>query len=201
MSGPASEAPTQRLLLVRHGESTWNVEKRWQGWLDAPLTPNGEAQAAARARTLAHDSFAPRVIYSSDLERAVRTAEIIAAHVESPVIPDPGFRERFGGDWQGFTGVEIDERWPGMRDAWRRGELTAPPGGEEDVDVLERFDQALDRVLAHAGSGIACIVTHHGILRIVATRAGVDVQTLIPNLGGFWFDVVDGTLTNAEALT
>ena len=162
----APETPIQRLLLLRHGESTWNVEGRWQGWLDAPLTPAGEDQAAARARTLAHDSFAPRVIYTSDLERATRTAEIIAAHVESPVITDVGFRERNGGEWQGLTGTEIDEHWPGMRAAWRRGELSAPPGGEEDVDVLVRFDDALERVLAHAGKGIACIVTHHGMLRL-----------------------------------
>lgn len=190
----------QRLLLLRHGESTWNVEHRWQGWLDAPLTTDGELQAAARARSLAHDSFAPRVIYTSDLERATRTAEIIAAHVESPVIADAAFRERNGGEWQGHTGTEIDERWPGMRDAWRRGELTAPPGGEEDVDALARFDEGLARVLAHAGSGIACIVTHHGMLRIVARRAGVDVHAVIPNLGGFWFDVVNGSLANPETL-
>ena len=189
-----------RLLIVRHGESTWNVEHRWQGWLDAPLTPAGEEQAAARARALAHDSFAPRVIYSSDLQRALRTAEIIAAHVESPVIADVGFRERHGGEWQGHTGTEIDERWPGLRDKWRRGELTAPPGGEEDVAVLARFDAALARVLEHAGSGVACIVTHHGMTRLVATRAGIDVRALIPNLGGFWFDVVDGALAHPEPL-
>jgi broad specificity phosphatase PhoE len=188
----------QRLLMLRHGESTWNVERRWQGWLDAPLTPAGEAQAAARARTLAHDSFAPRVIYTSDLQRAARTADIIAAHVEAPVIPDAGFRERFGGEWQGHTVAEIDVGWPGLRDAWRRGELTAPPGGEEDVDVLERFDAALTRALAQAGHGVVGIVTHHGMLRAVATRAGVDVHALIPNLGGFWFDVIGGRLANAE---
>ena len=190
----------QRLLLLRHGESTWNAERRWQGWLDAPLTPAGVAQAAARARALAHDSFAPRVIYTSDLERAARTAEIIAAHVEAPVIADAGFRERHGGEWQGHTVAEIDAGWPGMRDSWRRGELTAPPGGEEDVDVLARFDAALARALARAGRGVVGIVTHHGVLRIVATRAGVDVQTLIPNLGGFWFDVAGGALINAEPL-
>jgi probable phosphoglycerate mutase len=138
------------------------------------------------------------VIYTSDLQRAARTAEIIAAHVEAPVIADAGFRERNGGEWQGLTVAEIDEHWPGMRDAWRRGELSAPPGGEEDADVLVRFDAALARVLAHAGTGVACIVTHHGILRIVARRTGVDGRALIPNLGGFWFDVVAGTLTNAE---
>jgi broad specificity phosphatase PhoE len=192
--------PVQRLLLLRHGESTWNVEHRWQGWLDPPLTPAGVGQAAARARALAHDSFAPRAIYTSDLQRAVRTAEIIAAHVESPVMTDAGFRERFGGDWQGCTGAEIDERWPGMRAKWRRGEMSAPPGGEEDTDALARFDGALTGVLAHVGTGVGCIVTHHGILRLVATRAGVDVHAVIPNVGGFWFDVVGGRLVNAEPL-
>lgn len=190
----------QRLLLLRHGETTWNVEHRWQGWLDAPLTPTGEAQAATRARALAHESFAPRAIYTSDLQRAARTAVIIAAHVESPVVTDPGFRERQGGEWEGHTATEIDERWPGLRDAWRRGEVTAPPGGEEDSTVLDRFDTALERVLDHVGIGVAAIVTHHGLLRLVATRAGVDVHAVIPNLGGYWFDVVGGTLKNPEAL-
>jgi broad specificity phosphatase PhoE len=198
---PPEPHPVQRVLLLRHGQSTWNAEHRWQGWLDAPLTPEGEAQAAARARTLAHDSFAPRVIYCSDLQRAQRTAEIIAAHVESPVIPDTGFRERNGGEWQGHTAAEIEERWPGQRDAWRRGELSAPPGGENDAEVLARFDDALARVLAHAGTGIACIVTHNGMLRAVAARAGADGPFVIPNLGGYWFDVVVGTLSNAEAVT
>ncbi|HUI50051.1 MAG TPA: histidine phosphatase family protein [Acidimicrobiia bacterium] len=188
-----------RVLLIRHGETQWNVEHRWQGWLDVPLNLNGEAQAAARARTLAHESFAPRAIYTSDLQRAGRTAEIIAAHVEAPVISDAGFRERHGGEWQGLTGAEIDERWPGMRAAWRRGELSAPPGGENDTDVLARFDAALTVALDHVGDGVVGIVTHHGMARLVATRAGVDVRTIIPNLGGFWFDVVDGALTNAEA--
>lgn len=189
-----------RLLLVRHGETTWNVEHRWQGWLDVPLNERGEAQAAARARALAHESFAPRAIFTSDLQRASRTADIIAAHVEAPVIPSRGFRERFGGEWQGYTGTEIDERWPGLRAAWRRGEVSAPPGGETDEAVLARFDDALGDVLAHVGGGVAGIVTHHGVARLVATRAGVDVHEIIPNLGGFWFDVVDGRLENPEAL-
>jgi broad specificity phosphatase PhoE len=192
--------PMSRLLVIRHGQSTWNVEHRWQGWLDPPLTRTGEAQAEARARTLARDNFAPRALYTSDLQRAERTAQIIAAHIETPVIAAPGFRERHGGEWQGYTGAEINERWPGMRDLVRRGEATAPPGGEEDAEVLARFDAALAGVLAHVRRGVVGIVTHHGVLRLVATRAGLDVQTRIPNLGGFWFDVVDGALTNAEPL-
>jgi broad specificity phosphatase PhoE len=191
----------RRVLVLRHGESEWNKEQRWQGWLDAPLTALGEAQAAQRARELARDGVNPRVVYTSDLGRAARTAEIIANHLVAPVIPDAGFRERNGGDWQGRTVAEIDEGWPGQRDAWRRGELAAPPGGEADGVLLSRFDAALHRALAHVGDGLVLIVTHHGILRSVARRAGADLDhSTIPNLGGFWFEVVNGALANAEVL-
>ena len=173
------------LLIIRHGESEWNVEKRWQGWLDAPLTARGLQQARDRADALLRAGFAPAVVHCSDLGRAHRTAEIIADALDVETRPHPGFRERGGGEWEGSTAEEIDERWPGLRDAWRRGELTAPPGGEEDAAVLTRFDDALARVLEPEAP--ALVVTHHGLLRLVATRAGVDVHTLIPNLGGYWF--------------
>jgi broad specificity phosphatase PhoE len=188
------------VLIVRHGQSTWNLEHRWQGWLDAPLTPEGEEQAAELGRRLARDGFRPRVVYASDLTRAARTAEIVAAHLEVPALPDSGFRERNGGEWQGWTGAEIDDRWPGQREKWRRGELASPPGGETDDEVLVRFNAGLTRVLAHVGDGVACIVTHHGMLRLVATRAGVDIDHIIPNLGGFWFDVDGSDLRNPRAL-
>src|SRR5262249_17911269 len=97
----------------------------------------------------------------------------------------------------GLTGDEIEARWPGLRARWRAGELAAPPGGEDDAQVHARFDAALVRTLAHVGTGMLGIVTHHGIARVAATRAGVDVPTIIPNLGGFWFDVAaDGALCN-----
>lgn len=187
-----------RLIVLRHGTSTWNLEGRWQGWVDSPLTPEGEAQAAARARELARTGALARAVYCSDLTRARRTAEIIAAHLECPAVPDPGFRERHGGDWQGCTKDEIDARWPGLRAAWRRGELASPPGGETDAEVLARFDAALHRALAHVGENLLVVVTHHGVLRLVATRAGVDVHTVIPNLGGFRFAVRDGVPVDPE---
>jgi broad specificity phosphatase PhoE len=190
----------QQVLILRHGESEWNLERRWQGWTNIGLTPAGEAQAAARARDLAHIGFRPRVVYSSDLSRAARTAEIIAAHLEVPFVTDAGFRERHGGEWQGKTSDEIDAGWPGMRARWRAGELSAPPGGEDDASVLARFDTAMWHALAHVGTGTLAVITHHGILRCVAVRAGVDVHTLIPNLGGFWFSVDDGTLRDPVAV-
>lgn len=193
-------ASVQQVLILRHGQSEWNVERRWQGWLDAPLTALGEDQAAHRARSLAHDGVKPRVVVASDLGRARRTAEIIAAHLEVPILTDDGFRERHGGEWQGHTSDEIDEKWPGMRDRWREGDLSAPPGGEDDTTVLARFDAAIARALQHVGSNLLVIVTHHGVLRLAATRAGMDVHALIPNLGGYWFDVNHTTLHSPEPL-
>ncbi len=186
------------LLIIRHGESTWNLERRWQGWRDAPLTERGEAQALARARDLALTGVAPRVVHCSDLGRARRTAEIIAAALGVATRPDAGFRERRGGEWEGLTAADIDERWPGERAAWRRGELNGPPGGEEDAAVLARFDDAVARVIEPDGTAV--LVTHHGVLRLVARRAGVDIRAVIPNLGGFWFDVIDGVLARPRPL-
>ena len=191
----------RQVLIIRHGRSTWNAEHRWQGWLDAPLTDQGVEQAAVRARELAHDGVNPRVVYSSELGRARRTAEIVAAHLEVPVITDPGFRERGGGKWQGHTADEIEARWPDLFAQWRRGKLAAPPGGETDDVMLARFDAALARALAHVGRGQLVVVTHGGVLRTVATRAGASVDAPMPNLGGFWF-AIDGAaaLTDPVAL-
>lgn len=188
----------QDLLIIRHGESEWNVEKRWQGWLDAPLTARGLQQAQDRAETLVRDGFAPVVVHCSDLGRAQRTAEIIGRALGVEVRAHPGLRERSGGDWEGFTADEIDEGWPGQRMAWRRGEITTMPNGEDDATVLGRFD---DAIAAALGSGTpTLVVTHHGVLRLAATRAGAAIDTLIPNLGGYWFEVENGELTSAKPL-
>jgi len=187
--------------MLRHGESVWNAEHRWQGWADIPLTAAGEAQAAHRGSVLAREGFRPRALYSSDLVRAARTAEIIGAHLDVPVITDPGFRERDIGEWSGLTTDEIDRRWPGMLEKWRAGELPALPGGETDPQIVARFDTAFVRALAHVGTGMLGIVTHGGVTRLISHRAGADPHTFIPNLGGYWFDVEEsGALCNPIAV-
>ena len=188
----------QDLLIIRHGESEWNVEKRWQGWLDSRLTAEGLQQAGDRADALAGSGFAPEVVHCSDLGRARQTAEIIAAALGVPTQPHRGLRERSGGDWEGFTADEIDERWPGRRLAWRRGEITTMPGGEDDAAVLAGVDEAL--AIALESGTPALVITHHGVLRLVATRAGADVHTLIPNLGGYWFSIDQGELVSPKPL-
>jgi probable phosphoglycerate mutase len=193
---------TLRILIVRHGESEWNREHRWQGWEDIALTATGAAQARARGLDLHAAGHRFDSIYTSDLVRAARTADLIAETLgHAPAIREPGLRERFGGDWQGSTSREIDERWPGQRAAWRRGELSAPPGGEIDSAVLERVHAALKRIDAAERHGPVLVVTHHGVLRLLSTEAGVAVNELIPNLGGRWFEFDDGVLRAGTALS
>jgi len=188
----------QDLLIIRHGESQWNVEHRWQGWLDAPLTALGEKQALQRGEAIAASGFAPATVHCSDLGRARQTADVIAGVLGAEVLSHPGLRERNAGEWAGLTSDEIDERWPGLRLAWRRGELAAIPGGEDDGHVFARVDPAIAEIVA--GPTPALIVTHHGVLRLIATRAGAAVDTLIPNLGGFWFEAEGGVLRNPEPI-
>jgi len=191
----------RRLLILRHGQSRWNAEGRWQGWIDVPLTDVGEAQARARGEALAADGVRVPVVYASDLQRAARTAELLAAPIGARVVLDDRLRERHGGEWQGHTATEIDERWPGMRERWRRRELPAPPGAESDAAVLARFDGALPDLLGPAPVGDdAIVVTHGGILRLLALRFGIKARGVVENVGGHWFHWDGAELTAGEPL-
>jgi broad specificity phosphatase PhoE len=191
----------RRLLMVRHGQSAWNAEGRWQGWIDVALTPLGEAQAEARGLALAADRLGDAVVYTSDLQRARRTAELIAAALDAPVVTEPRLRERFGGEWQGHTAAEIDEGWPGLREQYRRREISAPPGAERDETVLARVDAALlDVVTAEPARRTIVLVTHGGVLRMVADRAGVTADNVVENVGGHWFEWRDGRLVAGAPL-
>jgi probable phosphoglycerate mutase len=185
------------LLIIRHGQSEWNLERRWQGWKDAPLTSLGVQQARERAADLLESGFRPMVVHSSDLGRARQTASLIAEQLGAPVRTDEGFRERSGGEWEGHTVEELQARWPDQYAAWRAGDRFLPPGSEPDQHVLDRFDAALERSAAGV-PGI--VVTHGGALHLVATRAGVPVEALIPNLCGYWFSFDGRTLTDPEPI-
>ncbi len=157
-----------RLLLVRHGESIWNVQRRWQGQADVPLSPVGDQQARAVATRLP-DGYLR--IVTSDLVRAARTAELLAEPRALPVTVDPRLRERHAGPWQGLTRVEIEAEWPGMLADGRR-----PDDYETDDDLLGR---ALD-ALADLDDG-AIAVTHGGVIRMLEAHGGGRARS-IPNL-------------------
>ena len=182
--------------MVRHAQSAWNAAGRWQGWADPPLSPLGEAQARQAARRLC--AVAPASVVASDLERARRTAEIVAEALGlGPVAVEPGLRERDVGEWSGLTTAEIEFRWPGMVEAWRTRAVSSPPGGEDDGAFLARTRAALERVAAATG-GLALVVTHGGVIRRLVHHL-IGAVAPVPNLGGRRF-IWDGGLAVGEAV-
>ncbi|MGD0560692.1 MAG: histidine phosphatase family protein [Streptosporangiaceae bacterium] len=154
-----------RLVLLRHGQTIWNAEHRFQGQSDIPLDETGEAQAERSARLLA--ALSPDLIVSSDLVRAMSTAAPLAALTGLTVTLDKGLRERFGGAWEGLTDTEIDERYPRERATWD------PPGGELTMAVADRVHAALRRVadtLDQNGGDLAVVVSHGAALRLGMER-------------------------------
>jgi broad specificity phosphatase PhoE len=152
------------LLLVRHGETAWNAEHRWQGHYDAPLSPKGRAQAAALAARLALEQ--PGGLYSSDLPRARETAEEIARTTGLQPAYDERWREVDVGEWVGLAPEEVKARHPEGFARWLAGG-TGWEQGETYPQMAERgLAAASDVVAANLGSSapIVC-VTHGGIIR------------------------------------
>ena len=149
-----------RLLIVRHGQSTWNADGRWQGQADPPLSALGAAQAQAAADVVPDVDL----MVASDLARARQTAEIIAtARQLSAVRLDERLRERNSGDWTGFTREEIELAWPGWLDAGRLPEnfeqhhesvcdvpysLTTREGVYSSIAWARRYDCVISRPLS-----------------------------------------------------
>lgn len=192
--------PPRRLLLLRHGQSTWNADGRWQGQADPPLSPLGEDQARDAARRLAPGQFS-RVL-ASDLRRARQTAEILGAALRLPVEVDPELREIDVGDWQGLTRAEINERAPGALADWSEGRSESTPGGEARTDLTDRARAALLRAAAASAPGDRVLVVSHGALIRNLDRAMGLVPHIIANLAGRWYESDgNGLLAPAELVS
>lgn len=189
------------MLVVRHGQTVWNAEGRWQGWADIDLSDLGRAQAAHAALALPRVVAAPvhRVV-SSDLTRARDTARALADVLGHDVHVDDGWRERSVGDWSGLVTAEIEQGWPGALDCWREGKMTSPPNGEVDTVFTARVVAALHRAIAATPPGALTLAVAHGgviaalVLAVTAHErlAAADLEyRRVDNLGGYWF-VDDG---------
>lgn len=160
----------QRLVVVRHGVTDWNREGRWQGRLDPPLSTDGLGEAQLVAARLAADmSLRPARIVSSTLIRAHQTAEAIGRQVGLPVEPEPRLMEIGAGEWEGHTHDEL-QRIDGERyRAWRTAETEVrPPGGEPLEEAIGRIRELVDELSTAPGPWPVALVSHGGILRILA---------------------------------
>jgi phosphoserine phosphatase len=152
------------LLLIRHAETAWNAEGRVQGQTDVPLSDTGHEQARKLATRLNSRRF--DAIYSSDLLRAMQTAQPVAEGRGMAIAGLSELREIGFGQWEGLTRQEIQEGWPAEYAAWVADSLhSRPPGGEMVEDLQARVLTTFRQIIAaHEGQTLA-IVTHGGALR------------------------------------
>ena len=192
----------RRLLLVRHGVTTWNREGRFQGHLDSPLDPLGEEEARALAGRIVREYSGPLLVTSSPLERARATARILADALEGDGRPvevqlEPGLMEIGQGAWEGLTHAELARDDAARYAAWAEsGGLQQPPGAEAVPDAASRAEGAVRRLLAdqEAAPGEAlCLVSHGGILRLLAGRL-----VGLPDTEAWQLDVDNASLSVLE---
>jgi broad specificity phosphatase PhoE len=157
----------RKLVLLRHGRTEWNHTRRAQGHADVPLDRVGEAQAKAAAPLIA--DLRPVRLWSSDLARARRTADLVAAGCGLVVEEDARLREFSMGERQGLTWIESVERFPWIAQGEGLGErLTAVPGAESEADVRARIVPAVEECLRALAPGETGVVVGHGAALKVA---------------------------------
>ena len=156
-----------KFMLIRHGESVWNGERRIQGHLDPPLSLRGRRQADLLAARLQADGpHSVAAIYTSPLRRAAETAERLGPAFGLPIAPEPDLREMCLGAWEGMTVAEIRMAFPGAYERWLEDPATAPaPGGEGLAAFSARVVRAFEGMRArHAGAEIV-VVSHGGAIK------------------------------------
>ncbi len=155
-----------RLLLVRHGQTLWNHISRYQGHTDVLLSDTGREQARLLARRLAAEKVA--AVYSSDLKRALETAEILAAPHRLTVKKVPELREIHFGVWEGLTFKEIQEKYSDLAERWYQYPATVRiPEGETFEELKERAYGAILRLVAKHPSDTIIVVAHGGTIRTI----------------------------------
>ncbi len=188
-----------RILLIRHGESTWNAAGRWQGQADPPLSDRGRDQAVeAAARVGSIDA-----VVTSDLERAAITGQIISRLVGvDHVATEPRLRERDAGPLSGLTRDEIHRAFPGLLaddpagfEPGPDGQPRWPLGWESDADLWERLEVALVAVARAVPDGDVLAVTHGGVIYALERRLGASGRPRLSNLDGVQVEVApDGQM-------
>jgi 2,3-bisphosphoglycerate-dependent phosphoglycerate mutase len=199
-----------KLILIRHGQSIWNLENRFTGWVDVPLTPAGRLEARNAASKLGGMTI--HVAYTSVLSRAQETLSIIITElgVDVPVIRDQALNERFYGDLQGLNKEETAKQYGEEQvKIWRRSYDVPPPGGEALKDTAARTLPFFERcimgdirqdknvlVVAHGNSNRSIVMKLDDLSREEVLELNLDTGVpLIYELG------TDGSVQSKQTLT
>jgi broad specificity phosphatase PhoE len=178
-----------RFILVRHGETTWNREGRYQGQIDTPLSSFGLEQGAKVAAALKDVPI--DICYASPLSRSYQTAEMCARHHNLPVVPDERLLEINHGEWEGLLASEVAERQPELLERWRTTVVDVQmPGGENIKDVCKRsMDAFIEYAAKHKGKTVL-VVAHDAVNKAVLC----DILDI--DLSHFWQIKQDNTCIN-----
>jgi probable phosphoglycerate mutase len=177
----------RRVLLLRHGRTAWNAERRFQGQADPPLDEVGRTQAYEVATLIA--ALRPGLLVSSDSARALQTAEIVGEIADLPPIPEPRLRERGLGHWEGLTREEVAVKYPDEYADWAAGRDVSRRGGESREQVAER---ALAAFVELPDVPTAVLVTHSATaMALTNTLLGIaqEVHPLGPLANCHWTEL------------
>lgn len=153
------------IVLLRHGQTSWNLEGRFQGQQDIPLNDTGQAQARQAAHRWGHTEFDAAIV--SPLQRAAETAQTILHHRDIPTTNTSEVQETHGGQWEGLLFTEIAERWPDEHAAFRLPDIDAGPvGGETPRTSGHRTAQAILDAVNDAD--VLLVVSHGNTMRAAA---------------------------------
>ena len=195
-----------RLVLIRHGQSQFNLENRFTGWLDVALTPAGEAEAQKAAKVVLERKFMPEICFTSDLKRAQKTLEIvlglIAPNQSLPIFKNSALNERHYGELQGLNKAETAAKFGAEQvHIWRRSFDIPPPGGESLKDTAARTLPYFESTIASELklNRNVLIVAHGNSLRSIV----MDIENMTPEqilkteigTGEAWFYDVSPTAT------
>lgn len=156
------------IFLARHGESDWNVAKRFQGHTDRPLTERGREQAHALADLVASEQI--DAVYTSPLSRARETAEIVAARAGLEPVALPELREVDTGSWSGLSRADVEARFPDGFTRWRSGG-SGWEDGETYEEMAERVIGALRTIAEDHPDGRVLVISHGGPIRAIHAAA------------------------------
>lgn len=178
-----------KVIFIRHGQTSWNKEKKYQGHSDICLNEAGLRQAELVGKRLAGEKI--NAIYSSDLLRACQTAECVAKHHALPIIRKPELREINFGVWEGLTYQQIMKTWPAiLTTMYSQPAATCPPQGESFDRVRQRVSGALQQCIGKHPNETIVIVSHGGTMRVILCAA------LKIDLDKIWFIRQDSTAIN-----
>lgn len=158
--------PANKVLMIRHGQTDFNLERRLQGALPVTLNDCGRAQSRAVAQQL--KSAGIDAIFSSPRPRALETAQIIGAVLQQPITTDERLAEIAFGDFEGHTFAEVKEHFPVAYRKWESGYRPyRVPNGESRMDVQQRMQAAWDDLVSRPGLGTVAIVSHSSAMIIM----------------------------------